>query len=114
MADAGTINPEEKEHLDLLIQNITDHPQLKPFFGEDVTVFTETEIIHPSGFLSRPDRVVITSDKVIVIDYKTGLPASEHQKQVLHYGSLLRDMGYKHVDQYLLYLNDEISLIKVN
>ncbi len=53
---------------------------------------------------SRPDRVIVGEERTIVIDYKTGRKAPEHALQITRYGDLLREMGYKNIEKYLLYL----------
>ncbi|HRZ22047.1 MAG TPA: hypothetical protein P5184_10290, partial [Bacteroidales bacterium] len=68
----------------------------------------------PSGQSYRPDRMVLMGDRAVVMDYKTGSPSPEHHRQLQIYGRLLHDMGYEHIEQYLIYLDDEVNLVKVN
>jgi CRISPR/Cas system-associated exonuclease Cas4 (RecB family) len=42
----------------------------------------------------------------IVVDYKTGKPLTKHTLQIKEYGNLLEEMGYKHIEKYLLYINN--------
>lgn len=113
MVISGLIGEDERPYLTERIQSLLSQPQISPFFKRDLELKTETEILHPSGYSYRPDRVVLSGNRATVIDYKTGQPSEDHHKQVRAYGSLLKQMGFKHVDMYLLYL-EEVSLVKVN
>ncbi|HOW26709.1 MAG TPA: UvrD-helicase domain-containing protein [Bacteroidales bacterium] len=111
---SGKVTQEQKKDLDRVISNIIHHPLLKPYFDEALTVKTESEILLPSGQSYRPDRMVLMGDRAVVMDYKTGSPSPEHHRQLQIYGRLLHDMGYEHIEQYLIYLDDEVNLVKVN
>lgn len=56
----------------------------------------------------RPDRMVMTDDKVIIIDYKTGDPGedskTEYRKQIKEYANLMKKIGYTNVEANLWYL----------
>jgi ATP-dependent helicase/nuclease subunit A len=52
----------------------------------------------------RPDRVMMSQEKVIVLDYKFGEAHNAHQKQVQQYTDLLRKMGHASVKGYLWYV----------
>ncbi|HNS16727.1 MAG TPA: UvrD-helicase domain-containing protein [Bacteroidales bacterium] len=111
---SGLVTTDQKVQLEKMISGIISHPLIRDFFCGDLITKTETEILLPSGRSYRPDRLLLKDEKAIVIDYKTGLPSEEHQKQLRFYGGLLHDMGYPAVEKYLIYLNEEISLVKVN
>jgi ATP-dependent exoDNAse (exonuclease V) beta subunit len=111
---AGMITREQKNDLDRMIKDLLSHPGIRPFFSDELTIKTESEILTPSGQSYRPDRLVLRGDHVIVIDYKTGSPSLEHHRQLHAYGRLLLESGYRHVEQYLIYLDREISLVRVN
>ncbi len=51
--------------------------------------------------------------KAIVLDYKTGKEDPKHIRQLEQYGQLLLDMGYLNVEKYLLYIDEEFTLLKV-
>jgi len=68
------------------------------FSGND-TVYTERSLINERDDVYRPDRIVVSADKVIVIDYKTGNVPNDatlrkYRNQVSNYMRLLRDAGY--------------------
>ncbi|MBS1583272.1 MAG: UvrD-helicase domain-containing protein [Bacteroidetes bacterium] len=91
-----------RERLDTLLAR----PELAPFFGEGLTVHTETTLIDASGHALRPDRIVREGEQVRVLDIKTGAPSDRHQAQVRGYADLLRQVEGTAVEAYLLYLNE--------
>ena len=65
------------------------------------TIISKTADNRPTA--SRPDRVMIDGRRAIVVDYKFGQPQAAHQRQIMHYMSLLEKMGYS-VEGYLWYV----------
>ena len=55
------------------------------------------------GQVLRPDRLVLSEDKVVVIDFKTGMPDQSHEAQMKQYGSLLSALGNWKIEAYLVY-----------
>ena len=47
------------------------------------------------------------------MDFKTGKPNELQKNQLLHYGKLMKEMGYDKVEQYLLYIEPEVQLVEV-
>ena len=109
----GIIDKTEKDKLlEKIIQLVMD-PQVKPFFEKNLNIKTETEILLPNGQTYRPDRLILSGNKAIVIDYKTGKSEEKHKKQINHYARLIEEMGYNEVEKYLLYIDDEVEVVKV-
>ena len=53
----------------------------------------------------RPDRVMMSPDRIIIVDFKFGRPEEEHQKQVARYIEILQDMyPQKRVEGWLWYV----------
>lgn len=77
------------------------------WFDGTYRVLNETSIVDADGEIFRPDRVLIAPDgsRVVVVDYKFGRPHSGHSRQVRHYVSLLRQMGYPSVEGWLWYVS---------
>ncbi len=106
------------EH-DTLYQAITEslkNPYAKEWFSDGWDrVRNESEIILPKGKESRrPDRVMIKGDRCVVVDYKFGaLQPKRYECQMQQYMSLMRDMGYRHVEGYLWYIrHGEICVVE--
>ncbi|TLX78239.1 Dna2/Cas4 domain-containing protein [Labilibacter sediminis] len=104
MVFEGKITAEEKAPLANQISTLISQNETKNWFSEDHTIKTENTILTKNGSY-RPDRVVITKDEVIVIDYKFGdKEDKKYNKQVLHYISQVKLMGYKEVKGYIWYV----------
>jgi ATP-dependent exoDNAse (exonuclease V) beta subunit len=107
MIQEGLITDEEREKLEVTLAKIIALPALAPHFEKDKVIKNESEIITDSGELFRPDRVVISGKKAVIIDYKTGGEKSVHKKQILQYGDLLLKMGYEVTQKLVVYIEEE-------
>lgn len=94
----------KKPRLREAFAHILSDAELRPCFAEGVRVSNEVTILGTDGNEHRPDRVVFLDDRVVVIDYKTGSPHDQYQKQIDGYCALLRNMGYENVEGRLLYV----------
>ncbi|MFI3316761.1 MAG: UvrD-helicase domain-containing protein [Rikenellaceae bacterium] len=103
----GQISKEEHTSLNRKIQKaLTSEPIKSWFHSQWDRVYNERDIILPkSSNFKRPDRVMVDKDRAVVVDYKFGLKESaEHKRQIEEYISLLKTMGYSHVEGYLWYI----------
>ena len=81
------------------------------WFSAGVRVLSEASILVPGGREFRPDRVVLYPDgSVQVIDYKFGQQEEKYQYQVGQYVNLYKKMGYKKVEGYIWYLEDNLII----
>ena len=111
----GKLLSENKDKLILKINDLISDDSVKEWFSGKYRVLNEVSIIQRSG-TSRPDRVLIGDDKVIVVDYKFGQVKSEkYNRQVKHYMDQISrmDEGYKNIEGYLWYVNRGSVLEKV-
>ncbi|MCU0285638.1 MAG: UvrD-helicase domain-containing protein [Acidobacteria bacterium] len=108
---SGDIDIEERKILEQKIQEIFEIEEVKEWFNpihkEIGAVFAESPIITSQGIL-RPDRVLVSGDKVKIIDFKTGAKESAHVEQMKKYREAVRAMGYENIDTYLFYLENKI------
>ena len=96
-----------------LLQIVT-HPELGKFFDGRDKVLCEKELLAPSGLTFRPDRINISSSgKISLIDYKTGRPKKRDREQILTYSNLFKEMGYKRIENFLIYINNDLQIIKL-
>ncbi len=96
----------ELTDIKLKLREIWETPQIAGWFESNWDVKNESSILLTDGKLKRPDRVIVRDNKAIVIDYKTGARAESHLRQVSEYKNILEQMGYDHVDGYLIYLSE--------
>ena len=87
-------------------------PEAKEWFSGNWKVFNERAILLTDTRIKIPDRVLISNEKSIVIDYKFSEENEEYHTQVGNYMKLLREMGYKNVEGYLFF-PDKKLIIKV-
>lgn len=108
---AGIINKSEAETLVVRLGELLDTPEVLPWYDGTSRILNEVDILFGKGLSKRPDRVVITGDRVIVVDYKFGeIQDKRHHNQVKNYMKLIRQMDYKEVDGFLWYV--ELGIIE--
>lgn len=100
----GSIATEELEEFKTGVMEVLNHTELKALFERATEHIIEKNIIDEAGKLHRPDRIVVHSDGVAIVDYKFTLEESDkHIEQILNYKNLLSQMGYDKIDSYLFY-----------
>lgn len=102
----GRLNDEQAAEMKSIIKREFTRVEVAEWFGPWDEVRRENDIIcsHITG-TRRPDRVMISGERAVIVDYKFGeekLPS--HHKQIEGYISLLREMGYTRVEGYVWYL----------
>ena len=108
----GLLMRVDLDHIRNLILDIIGHPSLKEYFKPGLMVINEREILTESGQVLIPDRLIIEEAKVTIIDYKTGKPHNRHQLQIDNYALVLQKMNYEVKDKILVYIDQEITVIK--
>ncbi|MEZ4937866.1 MAG: UvrD-helicase domain-containing protein [Crocinitomicaceae bacterium] len=99
------IDPETKLALKHAANSLFSNPEMKKLLFEDnIEVLSEHDLITETGKMLRPDRVLIKSDRVVVVDFKSGEPRPKDQKQIDQYVRILNAMGSKNVEGKLIYL----------
>lgn len=87
----------------LSIQEVSD------WYSGKYTVLNETQLLHPHARFSRPDRVMIGDNEVIVADYKFGESEDrKYTRQVQRYVHTIKEMGYEQVSGYIFYVKSGI------
>lgn len=87
------------------IRNLINHTALKEYFKKGVNAKNECGMFDSQGRFMRADRVVFYNRRAVVLDYKTGKPDPEHQKQINRYASVIKKMGFSNIKKYLVYLD---------
>ena len=109
----GTIQEDEVSTLNTAALEVLNNTDLQSILSKATESITEKNIVDAEGKMHRPDRVLITDDGVIILDYKFTLEESEsHVRQVDRYKELLVDMGYENVQTYLFYaISGKLKLV---
>ena len=80
---SGVINKNEAVTLAVRLEELLDTPEALPWYDGTARVLNEVDILFGKGLSKRPDRVMITDDKVVVVDYKFGdIQDKRHHNQV--------------------------------
>ena len=74
------------------------------FRAKPEEVMNEVNLIDTDGQVFRPDRVVRTGGKVVIVDYKFGEHHRRYERQMNRYMQLWRRMGYEDVSAFLWYV----------
>ncbi|MFO7888951.1 MAG: UvrD-helicase domain-containing protein [bacterium] len=78
--------------------------KVEDWFRSGLQIMNEKTIV-TSEKEYRPDKVIKDNNRIILIDYKTGIQNRDHVLQLEKYGVLLKKMGYNNIKKYILYLN---------
>lgn len=115
LINEGKLLSSEKQNIGERIKKALDNDLIKSWFSEDYKSLNEIDILSPSESNLRPDKVLISEDEVIVIDYKFGsLKQNKYNKQVANYMDHIKQMDYKKVKGYLWYFElDEIVEVEI-
>lgn len=109
----GNISDEKAGELMKLMKSMLSTQEIKAFFDGSFEIKNEAGILKFGGGEYRPDRLMIKGDNVIILDYKTGRESPKHIKQLDDYGVLLKEIGFKEIEKYLLYLDTKPRLMKL-
>lgn len=109
----GLIPEEDREKLEADVKNLFEETHFQSYFSGE-QVMNEIVIIDELGKKHIPDKLIISNDHVLVVDFKTGEGhSSSHKTQVKEYISLLKNLGYKNVSGELYYTeNKEIIAVQ--
>jgi ATP-dependent exoDNAse (exonuclease V) beta subunit len=99
-----------------LIKRFLSKKEFKKWFflPDDVEVFCEKEIVDGSGIVHRVDRLLVSLESAIIIEFKCGEgPREEHKEQVITYLKLLKEVFLdKNIEGWLVYV-DEMKQEKI-
>ncbi|MDE5552500.1 MAG: PD-(D/E)XK nuclease family protein, partial [Muribaculaceae bacterium] len=104
------LNTAEADTMLAMLTEALEHTRHTHWFDGTLTVINERPILKPGQPRYRPDRLLITPDRrIIVVDYKTGSSEknSAHHRQVRSYMRLLMESGrYRSAEGWLWYIKE--------
>lgn len=105
----GKMDESERRQIERTISENLQLETVKPWFDGSHKVLNERDVL-ASGQLLRPDRIMYSGNRAIVVDYKTGEPIpGKYNRQVERYAHQLKEAGFATVEAYLWYLgNNEV------
>ena len=108
------IDKNTKNRVIKISKSVIEHHDLKKYFSINNSVYCEQEIFTESNKIIKPDRLVFfDSNRVAVIDYKTGEKNKKDLKQILKYKKTLENMGKKVEASILVYIENSIEIVKL-
>lgn len=104
--ESGMIRVTEKERVCGYLEKILESVEWTGWFGDEVKVMNEKDLIAPDGKVKRPDRMIFRADgSVDIVDYKFGNEKRpSHVSQVREYMTLVKDTGVREVRGWLWYV----------
>lgn len=112
--DSGMITHENRQDITSSIYNIIHHPELKEFFNPSYRILNERTIVQKGLQLSKPDKVVLTSNKTaMLLDYKTGQKSDKYTIQINNYALALEEIGLQVTKKVLIYIGEEIEVVNI-
>jgi len=106
----GRLNEEEKQLVEKQLDQLFTDPVFASWFGTKGVLLAEQGILLPGGKKKRPDRIILTENEAVIVDFKTGEAQSRYASQVREYMDLVSNLSQKPTKGYLCYL--ETGLIE--
>jgi ATP-dependent exoDNAse (exonuclease V) beta subunit len=103
----GLLRPDEKRDCVEKVHAAIRESKVESWFDGRYRIYREHSLITTENneiVTKRPDRVLLTENETIVIDYKFGAAQVSHKKQVRQYMDLLSAMQYPHIKGFLWYV----------
>lgn len=101
----GELQEQDRDSTIREMVDILSLPEISNWYSDQFTVLNEAQVLHPRMGLSRPDRVMIRKDEVIVADYKFGeLVDPRYNRQVQRYVKAIEEMGFDRVKGFVFYV----------
>ena len=110
---AGYFQQDLAKDIEQNIWAVVSHPDLKPYFSEGANIMNEQEILTTDGHSLRPDRIVLSGNRVTIVDYKTGKPSPSHKEQITQYADALKEMNLEIEHTIIVYIDQKINPVFV-
>lgn len=107
MFNEGLLTREEKEEYLERLNWLLSRPGISPYFSKGLQVRSGSDILVPNGESYKPERVIISPDRITVMDFITRGKGDRHKKNLDRFAGLLREMGFTNVEKRLIRLEEE-------
>ena len=97
-----------------LVNSVIYHDELKKVFELGNKIYNEKDILIPKKGFIRPDKLVFTETTCYIIDYKTGKPKSDDNKQIKDYSNYLESIISLPIISYLVYINEKVVVKNIS
>lgn len=108
---AGKLSASEAQEAEkLLSQRIAAHPEWFPSDTAGYTILNEVSVYDAQGREKRPDRVLLSEDRAIIVDFKFAKQDEAYRKQIERYAGLYRSLGYNVESAAIWYVEDDMVI----
>jgi len=111
----GMILPSEKAEYIRKVRESIQNAHVEDWFSDKYKIYNECTILTElNGTMThlRPDRILLSEDKTVIIDYKFGKPQPAHLEQMKRYIALLQKMNYPDINAFIWYVEiDRIQTV---
>lgn len=101
----GKITVEEEVQIRTIITDLFTDDRFASYFNA-AEQLNEKELINAKGRKLIPDKIVVTTEQTLVVDFKTGQETPTHKKQVQEYMAVLKEVGFKNLVGELYYTEE--------
>ena len=99
----GKITEEERQLITDELQISFKNPLISKWFSTEYTILNERNLL-TTNELYRPDRIMVSGNRAVVVDYKTGMQKQQkYNRQVNRYAQILSQTGFEKVEGYIWY-----------
>jgi ATP-dependent exoDNAse (exonuclease V) beta subunit len=92
----GRITAEERDEIRTIITELFKDSRFAQYF-ETTEQLNEKEFINAKGRKLIPDKIIVTADQTLVVDFKTGQETPNHKEQVQEYLAVLKEVGFENL-----------------
>jgi ATP-dependent exoDNAse (exonuclease V) beta subunit len=104
----GIINKEQLKSYSDFLRSQLENEFIRNWFDGSYSVMTESEILIPGKSSKRPDRLMFSKDKTVIVDYKFGTHENtEYLIQMDNYYKICNELGFKNIETYIWYVSLE-------
>lgn len=104
---SGYLSDQDREEMLQKVQSVLQHPDLQDWFTGKYSIRNEVSLLESTGTVSRPDRVMMSPEKIIIADFKTGKARPEHTNQIIRYAEIIAQIESRPVEGWLVYFEAE-------
>jgi CRISPR/Cas system-associated exonuclease Cas4 (RecB family) len=99
----GKITEEERQQITDELQISFKNSLISKWFSTEYTILNERNLL-TTNELYRPDRIMVSGNRAVVVDYKTGVQKlQKYNRQVNRYAQILSQTGFEKVEGYIWY-----------
>lgn len=102
----------EAKELESIFNHFEKSKEVNELFANSINVLSERALINEKGEELRPDKIIVKSDHINLIDFKTGTPKKSHIKQIESYQGTLEQLFEKPIKMYLIYLSPDKTIVQ--